>query len=140
MIDPKHPDSVEGSSRRRSKILIVDDSEIVCETVAMMLEERGYDVVSLANLFQFVQTLEIEKPDLVLVDVMMPAITGDKLVEIARRHERGKACPMVLFSDKKAEHLERLAQACGAAGFIQKTNDAEVLARAVQTYLRKRGK
>jgi CheY-like chemotaxis protein len=126
-------------ARTRTKILIVDDSALVREAVALILEERGYDVVSMDSVFSFAQTLNSEKPDLVLIDVMMPAMNGDKLVEIARKHTT-RACPMVLFSDRGVADLERLAQACGAAGFIQKTGNPEILARSVASYLVKAGK
>jgi DNA-binding NtrC family response regulator len=125
--------------RSRTKILIVDDSALVREAVSLILEERGYDVVSMDSVFSFAQALNSEKPDLVLIDVMMPAMTGDKLVEIARKHHAG-TCPMVLFSDRGAADLERLAHACGAAGFIQKTGNPDALARSVASYLVKAGK
>jgi DNA-binding NtrC family response regulator len=123
----------------RTKILVVDDSELAREAVAIILEEQGYDVVSTDSVFSFAHKLNMERPDLVLVDVMMPAMSGDKLVEIALKHHAG-TCPMVLFSDRPAADLERLARACGAAGFIQKTGDADALARSVASYLVKGGK
>lgn len=123
----------------KPKIMIVDDSALVRETVTMMLEERGYDVVAMDTVFTFVKTVNEQKPDLVLIDVMMPAMTGDKLVEIARRHQSG-GCPMVLFSDRNEDHLAKLASACGAAGYIQKTGNGDALARSIARYLVMRGK
>jgi CheY-like chemotaxis protein len=128
----KPPDT----TRKRGKIMLVDDSPVIAESVAIMLEEYGYDVVALDRIFAFAETVRREQPDLVLIDVMMPAITGDKLVEIAQRHQTIR-CPLVLFSNKKPEHLARLAEACGAAGYIQKTDDALALARAVAGYIKK---
>jgi two-component system OmpR family response regulator len=120
----------------RGKIMVVDDSEIVREAVAVNLEAFGYQVVALQNLFSFVQALETERQDLVLVDVNMPALSGDKLIEIARRHQTTHSCRMVLFSDRRPEHLARLAEACGAAGYISKTSDSESLARACASFMR----
>jgi len=121
---------------KRGKVMLVDDSPVIAESVTIMLEEYGYDVVTLDRIFAFSETVRREQPDLVLIDVMMPAITGDKLVEIAQRHQTIK-CPLVLFSNKKPEHLARLAEACGAAGFIAKTDDALTLARAVAGFIKK---
>ncbi len=123
-----------GARDRKPKILVVDDSEIVCDSVTTMLEPRGYDVVSLTSLFAFTQVLSAERPDLVLVDVSMPALTGDKLIEIARKHH-GQTHVMVLFSSRAVSELSKLAAQCGAAGFIQKTGDAERLAREVEGFL-----
>jgi DNA-binding NtrC family response regulator len=123
----------------KTKILIVDDSALVREAVAMILEERGYLVVAIDSVFSFAQTLNTERPDLVLIDVTMPAMTGDKLIEIAQKHHTWR-CPMVLLSDRGVAELERLARACGAAGYIQKTGNAEILARSVASFLVKTGK
>ncbi len=124
----------ENARALRPKILIVDDSEIVCDSVSSMLEPRGYDVVSLTSLFAFTQTLAAERPDLVLVDVSMPALNGDKLIEISRKHH-DNIYKMVLFSNRAETELSSLAARCGAAGYIQKTGDAERLAREVATFL-----
>jgi DNA-binding response OmpR family regulator len=123
-------------TKARAKILIVDDSSVVREAVALMLEEHGYEVVAIDSVFSFAQTMNLTKPDLVLVDVNMPAMNGDKLVQIAQKHH-GAACPIVLFSDKPPAELERLARSCGAAGFLPKTGDAAVLARGVAGLLAK---
>ena len=119
---------------RKSTIVVVDDSEVVRESVALMLEERGFEVVQVAGVFALPQSVGREAPDLILMDVSMPAITGDKAVEFARRNQFAK-CPIVLFSDRKAEELQRLANRCGAAGFIRKTANGDELARAVEKYL-----
>lgn len=118
----------------RAKIMIVDDSEIVREMVKLMLEEGGFDVVAVDSPFGFNSAMKLHRPDLVLVDVAMPALKGDKLVEIARRNEL-HACPIVLFSDRPEAELQRLARASGASGYICKTNDATALLRAVAKYL-----
>jgi CheY-like chemotaxis protein len=121
-------------ARARPKILVVDDSEIVCDSVCTMLEPRGYDVVALTSLFAFTQTLAAERPDLVLVDVSMPALNGDKLIEISRKHHENRY-KMVLFSNRGQKELSTLAAQCGAVGYIQKTGDAERLAREVDVFL-----
>jgi two-component system, OmpR family, response regulator len=122
--------------KARAKILIVDDSTVVREAVAVMLEERGYDVVAIDSVFSFAQSLNREKPDLVLVDVNMPAMNGDKLVQIAQKHNDAP-CPIVLFSDRDPRELERLAKQCGAAGFIPKTGNADLLAHSISVHLTK---
>jgi DNA-binding NarL/FixJ family response regulator len=121
-------------ARDRGKILVVDDSELVRESVAMMLEERGFQVVEVAGVFALPQCVAREAPDLILMDVSMPALSGDKAVEIAKRNQ-STSCPIVLFSDRNSEELQRLAQRCGAAGFIRKTGNGDELALAVEKAL-----
>ena len=116
------------------KILIVDDSEICREIVRFVLEARGHRVIALESPFGLSARLNQERPDLVLVDVSMPALEGPKLVEIALSHDLYR-CPIVLYSDRSTDELRELVRTSGAVGFIQKTADAEHLAREVESFL-----
>jgi CheY-like chemotaxis protein len=120
---------------RRRKVLVVDDSEIVREMVSIELEERGYTVVAMASPIGFTAALKREQPDLVLMDVSMPALQGDKLVDLANR-SGGPGCPIVLHSDRPEAELRELVKGCGAHGYIRKTGDGAQLAQAVNQILR----
>jgi DNA-binding NtrC family response regulator len=127
-----------GDRAPRKKIILLDDSAIVREMTQATLEDYGYQVITLDNQFSFSVALGREKPDLVLVDVGMPALQGDTLVKIANGYKGLHKCPMVLFSDRSENELSILATACGAAGFIRKTSNAEALVLAVERFLAKR--
>lgn len=118
-----------------TKVLVLDDSDIVRDSVRMMLEEQGYVVVDMASPFGFAAAVQSEKPHAALVDVNMPAITGDKIIEIAKRRGAG-GCAIILFSDKSEDELAVMAQRCGAAGYIRKTNDGAQLAAAIEGFIR----
>ena len=121
----------------RRKIILIDDSEIVREMLRAQLEDQGYEVITLDNQFSLSQVLGKEKPDLVLVDVGMPALAGDVLVRITNGYKGLHKCPMVLFSDRSTNELSLLARDCGAAGFIRKTSDSQLLARSIEKFLPK---
>jgi DNA-binding NtrC family response regulator len=127
-----------GAYSPRRKIILLDDSAIVREMTRATLEDAGYEVIALDNQFSFSAVLGREKPDLVLVDVGMPALQGDVLVKIANGYKGLHKCPMVLFSDRSPNELSLLANACGAAGFIRKTPNAEELLLAIERFLAKR--
>jgi CheY-like chemotaxis protein len=118
----------------RRKILLVDDSEIVREVVREILEGGGYEVATHGSAFGFSSVLMRQRPDLVLLDVGMPALTGDKVAAIALRNHIHD-CPLVLFSDRSPTELARLTKECGADGFINKTEDPAALLRAVSRFL-----
>ena len=111
------------------KILIVDDSEIIRKILSWALKQRGYDAVALDCVFDFNDVVRREAPDLALVDVDMPALRGDQLIQSVGRR---CPCPLVLFSSRTEEELATLAKNCGAAGYIQKTEDGSALAERVQ--------
>jgi DNA-binding response OmpR family regulator len=107
---------------------------MIRDLVRMTLEESGYDVVAIESAFGFNNTLRRESPDLALVDVSMPGLTGDKLAEIAVT--RGAGCPIVLFSDRSETELTTMARTSGAAGWIRKTGDMKKLVTMVQRFLK----
>jgi CheY-like chemotaxis protein len=119
------------------RVMVVDDSQICLDATAMMLEEAGYAVVTVESPFGLSSALTREQPDVVLVDVTMPGLSGDKLVEITLRNRAGQRRPLILLYSDRSEHdLRDLAASCGAAGSIRKTSDAQVLTRELQRYLR----
>src|SRR6478735_4749704 len=120
--------------RMPKKILVVDDSDLCRDLTRMMLEDRGYVVVTLDSGLGLSRALGREKPDLVLLDVTMPAVSGTQIVEVTRQHKLHR-CPIVLFSDRPPNELSVLARNCGAAGFIPKTSDADSLAASVGRFL-----
>ena len=118
--------------RERRKILVVDDSAVVRSSARWALEGAGYDVAVLESPFAFSQALATEKPDLVLMDVSMPGLRGDALLQIGRRYGAYR-CPIVLFSSQPSSELSALVSSLGLAGFIPK--DLNVLLTEVGKYL-----
>ena len=112
----------------RKRILVIDDHRTVLAVLRHQLGPAGYEVLGVDNAADFLQSLSREPLDLVMVDVSMPVISGEALVRIALRNSL-RRCPIVLFSAKTPEELERLARECGADGFICKgLHGAELLA------------
>ncbi len=116
----------------RHKVLVVDDSEVVLDATRLMLEYSGFEVMTLPTPFGTTSIISHHQPDLVLLDVTMPALRGDALVEMIRAGRKSHGTRIVLHSDRPARELADLAQRCGADGFICKTNDPEALARRVR--------
>jgi two-component system, OmpR family, response regulator len=119
---------------RRHKVLIVDDNE-VCRAVAReSLELDGFEVIELENPLGMSSVVNREKPDVVLMDVEMPAMEGDKAVEILLKH-RLHACKILLYSGRAPKDLETLAKNCGATGFVSKSVTDAALASAIRAHL-----
>ena len=116
------------------KILVVDDSDLCRDLTRLILEGFGYEVVTLESGIGLSRALGREKPDLVLLDVSMPALSGNQVVEVTRQHKLHR-CPIVLFSDRPPGELSVLARNCGAAGFIAKTSNPNALAQSVGRFL-----
>lgn len=125
--------------RVKQKILVVDDSDIALELAKLRLEEVGFEVATLNTPFGFSATLWAEEPDLVLLDVTMPALHGDRLLQIAHRSQGGstskRRCPIVLYSDRPQEELSKIAEACGADGYVQKSSNFKLVIAQIRKLL-----
>jgi DNA-binding NtrC family response regulator len=119
------------------KIVVLDDSEVCREVVRIALERRGHTVVGLDSPFGLTRALDEERPDLLLVDVTMPGLTGDRVARIVLNHQHHR-CPVVFYSDHPDEELAGMVASSGAAGYIRKSSTMERLALAVEDYLRKK--
>ena len=118
----------------RAKILLIDESEFSREVTRVALEQHGFQVVELPSALDMNAVLARERPDLVLMDVDLPALEGDEALTIARRYAPQR-CPVVLYSGLPLSELEVFARACGADGFVSKTAGADTLIGMVRRLL-----
>jgi DNA-binding NarL/FixJ family response regulator len=90
--------------------------------------------VELENPLGMSRVVNHEKPDVVLMDVEMPAMEGDKAVEILLKH-RLHDCTILLYSGRAPSELQALAHKCGASGFVPKSVTNAALAQAIRAHL-----
>lgn len=119
----------------RIKIILVEDNDLIRQITTSMLARFGFEVITLDGPFGFGRALLKERPSLALVDVSMPGLQGDQLVEVTNQQRAGKICPIVLFSDRTEADLSALAKACGADGFICKSHRWPDIARSINRYI-----
>ncbi|MBU8932650.1 MAG: response regulator [candidate division Zixibacteria bacterium] len=80
------------------KVLVVDDEEITRKFLSVALEENGYVPIQACDGKEALEKIGIEKPDLVLLDVMMPKKTGFVLFKQLRRNEEYKDIPVIMLT------------------------------------------
>ena len=116
-------------------ILVIDDNAVVLEATRATLEQAGFRVVTLDRANGAVVAVLHERPDLVLLDVNMPNMTGDSLADVLGRTRATRGTLVVLYSSLPANALRMKAMAAGAHGFIQKTGVQTELVRQVRAFL-----
>ena len=104
---------------------MVDDDPVVLELVRGWLEEAGYAVEVRETALGTAQQVAVDQPDVVLLDVMMPALSGSELAQLIRRHHRTALASVILHSSLEQKELDALVVKTGALGALPKTNDAE---------------
>jgi excisionase family DNA binding protein len=116
-----------GRQQAGPPVLLVDDDDRMRELVRLELEREGYDVQEAASADEGMAAIESRKPDLVLLDVMMPHVDGwEMLRRIQDRYGAG-AIPVLMFSGQVDEDGRRQAASSGARGFVGKGFDLDEL-------------
>ncbi|ACM21896.1 response receiver [Geotalea daltonii FRC-32] len=106
---------------KKKTVLVVDDSEIVVAMASDALEEGGFTVITAPNAKAADKYIHSErKPDLIILDVMLPILDGDKKAKMLKDNPQTKSIPILLLSSKPADELARLVTDSGADGFIRK--------------------
>lgn len=126
----------EGMAMEKKKILIVDDSELVLHMAKDALTDAGYDVAAVATSVDANRYIfSTNKPDLIIMDVMMPMMDGDKKVKFMSERESSRNIPVLLMSSKPEEEMRRLVAESGAKGYILKPFTSSSIVNSVRNYL-----
>lgn len=120
----------------KKKILVIDDSALVLEMAKDILLNSGYDVYLASNGTEANKYIFSDRqPDLMIIDIMMPMLTGDKKAQLLKNSEISKDIPILFISSKDEESLKRLAAESGVAGYIRKPFTRHDLIEAVRKHL-----
>jgi two-component system phosphate regulon response regulator PhoB len=116
------------------KVFIIDDDPSLLQLYSKALENAGFQVSSTTQVIGTVNRINEFSPDVILLDVMMPAVQGDKIVKILKQSVRSQ--PMVvLLSNKGEDELRQLQQECGADDYITKMSGPFSVIRKVNEYI-----
>jgi len=116
-----------GKSKTGPLVLLVDDDEKVRELVRVNLEFEGYIVREAGSADEGLAAIEEAKPDLILLDVMMPHVDGWEMLRRVQEQYGAGLIPVVMFSGKVDEQAQALAASSGAQGFVGKPFDLQHL-------------
>jgi DNA-binding response OmpR family regulator len=118
-----------------AKVLIVEDDEVIAEGMARHLSNAGFEPLRVANGTQGLARLRFERPDVCIVDLMLPGTDGWRLIESAR--EEGIGTPIVVVSARGTEHDRVHALEIGADDFLVKPFSMKELVARVQATARR---
>ncbi|MCL5096199.1 MAG: response regulator transcription factor [Candidatus Omnitrophica bacterium] len=122
----------------RPRILVVDDEPDAVELIAFNLKAAGCEVVSAADGEEALKQARASKPDLILLDLMLPEIDGLEVCKILRRDTATARIPLIMVT-AKAEEIDRvLGLEFGADDYVTKPFSPRELVLRVKNLLRRR--
>ena len=118
------------------KILVVDDDSNICELLRLYLEKENFTVVTAADGEQALAAFEAEKPDLILLDVMMPRLDG---WQVCREIRKVSQCPIIMVTAKGEVFDRVLGLELGADDYIVKPFETKEVIARIKAVLRRSG-
>jgi CheY-like chemotaxis protein len=120
------------------RIVVIDDSKLVLAIASEALQNAGYEVLATASGIETNRYIYASRrPDLILIDVMMPLLSGDRKVRLLKEREGSRNIPVVLMSTKPQEELTEVAWRAGPDGILPKPFTGQSLLRQVRSFLAK---
>ena len=124
------------------KILLVEDSRYQRMASKRVLAEAGFDVVEASDGEQALRQVQESPPDLIILDILLPRLGGEQVLQALRQDPATARIPVIVFSSLPRSNTERMKQA-GATAYVEKSQldpakNGEAFIRLVNAALREK--
>lgn len=120
-----------------SRILVIDDEPIVIEVITAHIKEAGFwNVVSTSNSIDAVERMAQENPDLILMDISMPDVSGNYLLQVAHSKNELQHIPVIVVTADSSPETKQRAVELGACEVLTKPVDPNELVLRIKQVLR----
>jgi len=121
----------------RKRILVVDDENDILVVLKFRLEANNYEVLTASDGQEGLNKARTEKPDLIILDLMLPKLDGYKVCRMLKFDEIYKSIPIIIFTAKVQQKDEELGKEMGADAYVTKPFEAEILLGKIKELLSK---
>ncbi len=122
-------------TRVRKSILVIDDDEAFIKTLKRVLLSNGYSVLTAATGEKGLQVAKLQRPDLILLDVILPGIKGREVCETLKKDEQTGSIPVIFLTAKDSPEDIKAELEAGADSHLTKPLESRVLLRAIKKTL-----
>ncbi len=123
------------SKRAKKTILIADDEPDIVETLKFLVESEGYACLTAFDGESALNLAKEHKPDLIVLDVMMPKINGYKVSRLLKFDAKYSDIPVLMVTARTQEEDKLIGKETGADEYITKPFDIDIVLEKIQTYL-----
>ncbi len=120
---------------RRKKILMVDDAATILMMEKMFLSQAPYDLITAKDGQEAVEKAESERPDLILMDIVMPKMDGFEAVQKIRENEATKLIPIIMVTTRGEEKNMEKGYKNGCNDYVTKPINSSELLTKIRNYL-----
>ncbi len=120
----------------KAKILVVDDEKDLVETLSFRLEANDYEVLKAHDGQDGLNKARSEKPDLIILDLMLPKMDGYKVCRMLKFDAKYKKIPIIMFTARAQESDKKIGMEVGADAYITKPFEPQALLSKIQELLK----
>ncbi len=136
---PEKPTETEESSEtaasRGRKVLVVEDSSTTRKVITITLSQRGYEIIEARDGLEALSRLNEEKPDLILLDIILPKMDGYKILSIIKSNAVFKDIPVIMLTSRDGFMHKMKGKLAGSQAYLTKPFDPKVLVETIERYL-----
>ena len=121
-----------GAKRKIRKILVVDDDRTITALLKKYLEKNGYEVIAINEASEGLELAMTRKPDLIVLDVMMPIINGFNFCRLVKAEEDTKDIPIILLTSRNKMKDIEIGLEMGAEAYLIKPLNIEELIKTIK--------
>ena len=118
----------------KKKILVVDDEANITRLVKISLESDNIEVIESSGGQEAIMLAVKKKPDLIILDLMMPRHSGYDILKMLKKHELTKIIPVLILTAKDTQIDREKCLNSGADGFVSKPFDLDELKKTVKKF------
>ncbi|MGQ9509035.1 MAG: response regulator [Thermodesulfobacteriota bacterium] len=134
---PIHSISSKSPSTPKKRILIVEDQSVISEMLKMRLEAHSYEVIAAGDGEEGLKKAYQDKPDLILLDIMLPRMDGYKICQILKSDPKSQSIPIIILSGRTPQEIEEVGKKVGADVCFSKPFEADALLKKIDELLKK---
>jgi len=117
------------------RILIADDEEDVVTALQFSLESEGFKCLTAYDGKEALDKARAEKPDLIILDIMMPKMNGYKVSRLLKFDVKYKDIPIIMLTARAQEQDKHIGKETGADEYVTKPFEMDALVRLIKRYL-----
>jgi CheY-like chemotaxis protein len=124
-----------------ARILLIEDDKFLRRACEVSLKKRGFSVVTAVDGEEGLRQARAESPDIILMDMLMPKLSGIETLEALKKDEQLRGIPVVILSNSSIEADMQRAKALGAIGYLVKADlSLQELCDRVSAFLEEAGR
>ncbi len=127
---------VDKKENSKKRILVVDDEPDFLMAIKAMLEVNGFEVLAATDGQEGLSVARLEKPDLIVLDLMLPKMDGYKVCRFLKFDEKYRMIPIIMLTARGQEDDKQLGKEMGADFYIVKSERPEILLKKINEFLK----